>query len=83
MKQRLRKNPTDALSKPGFFGKPKGIRQILWERGLWVENKMRRSQSAKEKAQCIIDGVPQLPQLWDMDYQLSNCHAKVGNAKVI
>lgn len=39
---------TDLFTVPGWQGKPKGIRQILWERGLW-KNNMVKSKSEKEK----------------------------------
>ena len=41
--------PDETIMVPGFVGKPKGIKQILWERGLWRPGMVRSKSKAEIK----------------------------------
>ena len=41
--------PDETIMVPGFVGKPKGIQQILWERGRWRPEMVRSKTEAEIK----------------------------------
>jgi hypothetical protein len=43
---------------PGFVGKPKGMKQIIWERGLWRPGMVRSRTESEIKRILLQDGVP-------------------------
>ena len=47
-----------------IMGKPKGIKQILWERGLWRPGMVRSKTEAEIKRILLQDGVPPLDHIW-------------------
>lgn len=57
---------------PGFLGKPKGLKQILWERRMWKDG-MIMHKTEKELAKLRLDGkkLPD-PDLF-ADYKLFKC----------
>jgi hypothetical protein len=60
--ERKKRNPRDSSAKPnGWLGKPKGIKQVLWERGLWKEGTVRK-MSAKEKLKCMMENREKAPR---------------------
>jgi hypothetical protein len=57
---------------PGFVGKPKGIKQILWERGLWRPGMVRSKTDAEIKRILLQDGVPPADDMY-YDKVLAAC----------
>lgn len=57
---------------PGYIGKPKGILQVLFERGLYKE-KMRSSLDNKEIERRLAEGRPLIDPTLDAPLVLSNC----------
>jgi hypothetical protein len=71
----------------GYVGKPKGIKQILWERGLWCENMKSHSPYLNERDRNVLNGKP-IPDInTDMHYVLSQqldfLHEKTALAKIM
>ena len=52
---------------PIFVGKPKGMKQIIWERGLWRPGMVRSKTEAEIKRILLQDGVPPAD---DMHYDI-------------
>ncbi len=57
---------------PGYGGKPKGYKQVLWERGLWVEG-MQGTQSQSQRNILILSNRERelQPKHFDAPYVLS------------
>lgn len=64
--------PTDEYTRVGYVGKPKGIYQILWERGLYVKN-MVKSHTEKSRKACIDKGQPMPDEALDASQVLAAC----------
>ena len=56
----------------GYMGKNKGKKQILWERGLWVDG-MQLPLSQKTIDTRKVNGQPLLPESMNVDVVLNNC----------
>jgi len=56
----------------GYVGKPKGIKQILWERGLWKAG-MSMSKTEKEVNRLRADGKPAPDPVLYADRVLARC----------
>jgi hypothetical protein len=71
----------------GFIGKPKGIKQILWERGLWCDNMKSHSAYLSEVDRNLQSGKPIPDTSTDMHYVLSQqldfLHEKTALAKIL
>ena len=57
---------------PGFVGKPKGMKQIIWERGLWIPGMVRSRTEAEIKRILLQDGVPPADNMY-YDIVLAAC----------
>ena len=58
--------------KIGYVGKNKGIKQILWERGLWKEG-MKLTQTEKQKLSAIMNNKPMLDPELNASLALGSC----------
>ena len=70
LRHKYRKNPALFEKRKlegiiGYIGKPKGLKQILWERGLYVEG-MKCHQTDTENMKKVMDGKEGLPEHLDM-----------------
>ena len=57
----------------GWLGKSKGMKQILWERGLW-NPRMKKNESESEKEKKRLEGKALLPEELDM----VQCHPELA-----
>ena len=71
--------PDETIMVPGFVGKPKGIKQILWERGLWRPGMVRSKSKAEIKRIRLQDGVPIADDMYAGRLHES-CHESAGCA---